>query len=72
MGREHKGPRDAIMTRPHADVGRILRARADEGGYTLGDYAALCIAEHVGRPDLAPKPSRPPKRPQVEELPLTG
>lgn len=71
-GRPSKGPRDSFMTRPHTEVGRIIRARAEAEGYSYSDYIAKAVAHHIDRPDLAPAPTKEPNRPQAEELPLTG
>lgn len=71
-GRPHKGPRDAMMIRPHEDIGRVVRARAEEAGYTVTGYVSAVLAREVGLPNLAPEPDGPPAEKQREELPLTG
>ncbi len=71
-GRPHKGPRDAMMIRPHEDIGRVVRARAEEAGYTVTGYVSAVLAREVGLPHLAPAPDGPPADKQREELPLTG
>lgn len=64
IGRPFKGPRDALMIRPHALVGQEIRRRAVEAGMPYTDYVSQLLAEHVGHPELAPKPH--------PELPMTG
>lgn len=54
-GRPTKGPRDAIMVRPHADLGVLIREAAEAEGMHIGDYVAVILAEHHARPDLAPR-----------------
>lgn len=54
-GRPTKGPRDAIMVRPHADLGALIREQAETEGIHIGDYVATVLAEQLGRPDLAPR-----------------
>ena len=71
-GRPHKGPRDAMMIRPHEEIGRVVRARAAEAGYSVTGYVSALLANEVGLPHLAPAPDGPPAEKQREELPLTG
>ncbi len=54
-GRPTKGPRDAIMVRPHADLGALIREAAEHEDMHIGDYVAKILAKHHDRPDLAPK-----------------
>lgn len=61
-----------MMIRPHQDVGRAVRARAQEAGYTVSGYVSALLAADVGLPALAPPPDGPPNKTQHEELPLTG
>ncbi|MDO5633429.1 MAG: hypothetical protein Q4G34_00955 [Micrococcus sp.] len=69
-GRPSKGDRDLFVSRPHIEVGKVIRARAERDGYSLSEYIATVLANHVDRPDLAPDQPRPPRK--DEELPLTG
>ena len=71
-GRPHKGPRDAMMIRPHEEIGRVVRARAEESGYSVTGYVSALLAREVGMAHLAPTPDGPPTQQQREELPLTG
>lgn len=68
-GRPSKGPRDAMMIRPHAEVGDAIRELAEAEGYTISGYVSALLAREVGRPELAPKPDQSV---QQEELSLTG
>lgn len=55
-GRPTKGPRDAIMVRPHADLGALIREQAEAEGMHIGDYVATVLAKQLGCPELAPRP----------------
>lgn len=61
-----------MMIRPHEDIGRVVRARAHEAGYSVSGYVSAVLAREVGLPDLAPEPDHTPADKQREELPLTG
>ena len=65
-GRPSKGPRDAMLTRLHPDVGRRVRDLAEDKDWTYSDTleALICIAlEHLG--ELSDDNTA------QEELPLT-
>lgn len=69
MPMPHKGPRDAIYTKPTIDVGVEIRRDAAKRGISPGDWIARCMAERYGLPatnDVATLP-----KPQ-QELPMTG
>ena len=66
-GRPSKGPRDAIMTKPHAELGALVRQLSAETGRSNGDVIATILAEHFNRPDLAP-----PVQQTQEALPLAN
>lgn len=72
-GQQPKGPREALTTRVHPDVHRVITARARAAGYRRGtsDYVAAILANEVGLPHLAPPPSHPVDDDQ-DRLPLTG
>ena len=64
-GRPSKGPRDAMLTRLHPDVGRRVRDLAEEKDWTYSDTleALICIAlEHLVLEQL--------RRERVEAAPL--
>ena len=66
-GRRSKGPRDAFLTRPTAEVGLRVRADATRLGFRyLGDYVCAVLAQSVGLPQHAPEPTTP--LPAVELL----
>lgn len=65
-GRPSKGPRDAMLTRLHLDVGRRVRDLAEEKDWTYSDTleALICIGlEHLD--ELSDENTA------QEELPLT-
>ncbi|MDN5771882.1 MAG: hypothetical protein L0H24_13440 [Microlunatus sp.] len=72
-GQQPKGPREAMTTRVHPDVYKVITARAREAGYlkSTSDYVAAILANEVGLPHLAPPPSHPADDDQ-NRLPLTG
>ena len=72
-GQQPKGPREAMTTRVHPDVHKVITARARAAGYrkSTSDYVAAILAKEVGLPHLAPPPSHPADEDQ-DRLPLTG
>lgn len=52
MAQPHKGPREQIKTRVHAEVYADLRQLAAERGSSVSQVAADLIAAAVGRTDL--------------------
>ncbi len=52
MAQPHKGDRAQIMTRPPRMVYEIVKQRAAELGFPMGQYVADLLAEHVGHPEL--------------------
>lgn len=72
-GQQPKGPREAMTTRVHPDVYKVITARAKAAGYrkSTSDYVAAILAREVGLPHLAPSPSHPADDDQ-DRLPLTG
>lgn len=66
IGRPSKGERDAIMAKPPAQFGAILKQRAEALGYTYGDYLVLLAAESLNMPQFIPAPQRN----RGEELPF--
>lgn len=72
-GQQPKGPREAMTTRVHPDVHKVITARARAAGYrkSTSDYVAAILANEVGLPHLAPPPSHPADDDQ-DRLPLTG
>lgn len=66
-GRPSKGPRDAIMTKPHIELGALVRQVSEETGQSKGDVIATILADHFGRPELAP-----PLEQTQEALPLAN
>lgn len=52
MAQPHKGPREQIKTRVHAEVYAELRQLAAERASSVSQVAADLIAAAVGRPDL--------------------
>ena len=67
VGRPSKGERDAILARPHIDLGRTIRARAMEARLSNGEYMVKLAAEQLGHPEFIPEPSVRTVRP-VEEV----
>jgi hypothetical protein len=68
MGRNSKGPRALLGTRPSEAVARAAWQRKDELGYaTMSDYLAALIAADVQMPEQAPKPA---DRSTDAELPI--
>ncbi len=67
MPQAHKGDRVYTPTRLHQELSQLVRGDASRMCQPVGDVIAAIVAEHYGRPDLAPTvmPERPP-----EELPL--
>jgi hypothetical protein len=60
-----------MLTRPPAEVGAILRAKAKELDVPYGDYLSAILCEYVGLNHLMPMPL--PKHPQQEfELPMSA
>ena len=51
-GREHKGDRMLLQSRPVREVWDAVHARAADAGTSVSQYVADLLAEHVGRPDL--------------------
>lgn len=72
-GQQPKGPREAMTTRVHPDVHKVITARARAAGYrkSTSDYVAAILANEVGLTHLAPPPSHPADEDQ-DRLPLTG
>lgn len=72
-GSQPKGPREALTTRVHPDVHKVITARARAAGYrrSTSDYVAAILAREVGLSHLAPPPSHPADDDQ-DRLPLTG
>lgn len=66
MAQPHKGPREQIKLRAHADVYAALRDMAVERGLPLSQIAADLLAVAVGRPELV----RELDKAQEEGLPL--
>lgn len=59
-GRPGKGKRDAILAKPAADFGKLLKARADALGYdSYGDYLVDLAADALGMPEYKPTRSKP-------------
>lgn len=57
IGRPSKGKRDAIMAKPAATFGVILRENALKLGYeSYGDYLVALAAQALDMPEYAPKP----------------
>lgn len=52
MAQPHKGPREQVKTRVHAEVYAELRQLAAERGSSISQVAADLIATAVGRTDL--------------------
>lgn len=67
IGRPSKGARDAILARPHIDLGKIIRERAVEARLSNGEYMVKLAAEQLGMPEYIPEPSVRKIR-QVEEV----
>lgn len=68
MGRNSKGPRALLGTRPSTTVATAARRRQTELGYqSMSDYLAALIAADVQMPDQAPQPV---DRSTHEELPI--
>ena len=57
-GRQHKGDRVLIQSRPLRPVWEAVHARADDAGLTVSQYLADLLAIHVGRPDLVRETER--------------
>jgi len=66
-GRPSKGPRDAIMTKPHIELGALVRELSEQSGRSKGDTVAMILADYFGRPELAP-----PIEQSQEALPLAN
>jgi hypothetical protein len=68
MAMPHKGPRDAIYTKPTIEVGLCLRREASENGMSAGEFIATVMAERYGLPPTNTAVVRGPQ----QELPMTG
>jgi hypothetical protein len=55
------------MTKPHAELGALVRQLSEATGRSNGDVIATILAEHFNRPDLAP-----PQEQTQEALPLAN
>ena len=64
-GREHKGVRVLIQSRPLRPVWEAVHAKAAAAGLPVSQYLADLLALHVGRPDLVRELGN-----REEELPL--
>ncbi|WIB72551.1 hypothetical protein [Curtobacterium sp. MCBD17_026] len=70
MGRNSKGQRALLGTRPSEVLAQAARQRKDELGYaTMSDYLAALIAADLQMPDQAPKPV---DRSAETELPIAA
>lgn len=54
MARPTKGDRDAILAKPHAKFGAILKENATRAGMTYGDYLVALAAEQLNLPEYIP------------------
>lgn len=57
VGRPSKGPRDAILARPHASLGMQIRQLAATARLTNGEYMVKLAAEELDVPEFLPCPS---------------
>ena len=71
MAPKFKGNRDAMMTRPPVEVGRIIRARAIRADVPYGDIIAAILSEYVGLSHLCPMPDGGDDQQELE-LPISA
>lgn len=67
IGRPSKGVRDAILARPHLDIGKVIRQRAVEERLSNGEFMVKLAAEQLGMLEFVPEPSMRKVRP-VEDV----
>lgn len=67
IGRPSKGARDAILARPHEDLGRLIRELAVDARLSNGEYMVKLAAEQLGMLEFVPAPSVRKIRP-VEDV----
>lgn len=57
IGRPSKGERDAILARPHIDLGKTIREKAVEARLSNGEFMVKLAAEQLGMLEFVPAAS---------------